>query len=181
MTIICALHKPGYGTVIGSDTHETYGCAALPLLEGKWVIGSHWAAGVCGNAKAFDLIEVNARELLSPDITPYAFSSKYFALLREDGWEPIKGQGNPIRFNARIILASAREIYDISDDGHVRRGEWVATGCGEEFATGAAHVLRLQNASPEMVVRTAVNTAIQFSTGCGGEAWIQSLHCASVT
>ena len=30
MTIICAFHKPGYGTVIGSDTQETCGYAALP-------------------------------------------------------------------------------------------------------------------------------------------------------
>ena len=143
MTIICAFYKPDYGTVIGSDTQETCGYAALSLLEGKWVIGSHWAAGACGNAKAFDLIEVNARELLGPDITPYAFSSKYFALLREDGWEPIKEQGNPIRFDVRIILASACEVYDISGSGHVRREEWVANGSGDDLATGAAHVLRL--------------------------------------
>ncbi len=85
MTIICAFLKPGYGTVIGSDTQETCGSEALPLTNGKWVIGSHWAAGVSGSARAFDLIEVNALALLNVTITPFAFSSKYLALLREDG------------------------------------------------------------------------------------------------
>ena len=179
MTIVCAFHKLGYGTVIGSDNQETLGYEALPLMNGKWVIGSHWAAGIGGEAKAFDLITTNSQALLNTDITPQTFISKYLAIIREDGWEPIKEQGVPIIFNVRIILASACEIYDISGNGHVRRSEWVAIGSGSEFATGASYVLRQQNSSPETIVRTAVRAAIQFSTTCGGEVWTRSLRHSS--
>ncbi len=48
---------------------------------------------------------------------------------------------------------------------------------GRDLAIGAAHVLATRAAAtaPANVVRCAIETAVAFDTGCGGDAWVFEL------
>lgn len=175
MTIISAFHKPGYGTVIGSDSQIICGNRKRFTPNGKWTIGPYWATGSSGPARLRELIEINRDTLLVADITPFEFSRKVREILIEDKLEPCKGNSEPSLFKIDIALASPHGLYQVGSDGHSSQEEWVSLGCGEDFAAGAAHILRQQGASPEDIVYSALSTAIKYDVSCGGKVWMHLL------
>lgn len=179
MTIICAMHEPGVGTWIGSDTQETVGHEILLLDGPKWVVGEHWAAAMTGEAVVHDIVIEHAADLLDADVTPREFHRRLVSILKEAGVEPKMDEGNLYpRWHYRLILASATELWDVDGHGHCRRSNWVANGSGCEFATGA--IFALGSAVPSMpprdAVHLAVSAAINHTNGCGGAPWVHFMR-----
>ncbi|KAF0146690.1 MAG: hypothetical protein FD153_37 [Rhodospirillaceae bacterium] len=175
LSIVCALHVPAYGTVIGSDRQVTADYLSSSKANGKWAIGPYWCAGATGPLCALTLLEEHAQRLLAAAMTPFKFVSEYRQLLVDSGWEPDKTNGRPKMYNVSLVLTSPRALYSIGGDGSINQVDWVACGSGGELATGAAHVLRHQNASPEDIVYSAVDAAIQHSSSCGFGVWMRLL------
>jgi hypothetical protein len=175
VTIVCAIHEPGVGTWIGSDRQETRGWRRQFLRGGKWVVGAHWAVGVSGSAVLLDIL-AEEPAWLAADVTPRQFVKALRERVTADGWARAKDaddDGGPPRYDGRLILASAREVWEVDAAMHCRQADAVFIGGGEEYAEGAAHALC--GMSGEKILKAALDAAIACHAGCGGDPFIQLL------
>lgn len=174
MTVICALHEPGVGTWIGTDSQATIGGdRVLPGPIAKHVeVGRFWLL-MSGHPRSRSLVEQNA-EALAKHWDVFALATAIRDVLKADGWHPTGDKGEAEDFGQRVIFAAPEGIWD--SDGSFNlvpwpSGELCARGSGCEIALGAAHALR--GRPPQDRVRAALDAACAINTGCGGPLFIR--------
>lgn len=107
------------------------------------------------------------------------FNNRLKDLFAEDGFNTDTAKG-PKDYGQAIILANNSGIWMIGpcfEMVTIPPGELCAEGCGLEYAFGAGAAL--QGGDAETVVRKAVEAAIRYDDGCGGEPWIDCLIATS--
>lgn len=169
MTIICAFHKPGVGTWIGSDTQETENGISFFLLHSKWARSQRWAAGSCGWAICGNVLRSQADYLLDNDVTPETFRERLRNSLTAASVCPQEKAMMP-DYEIGILLAGPDGVYDF--DNHLqytKRVGFVAKGSGELLAYGAAHVLQQRDIDPVELLFRSMSAAIRYDIQCGGK------------
>ena len=175
MTIICALHEPGVGTWIGSDTFTNRDNRKMESGQ-KWVIRGSRAMSSAGLYLTHNIIQENADELLSIDNKPHEVSKRLRELLIENGFTVKPSEGEPGWMRSHVIYATNEGVWHFGPDGTrypVNAGQMCADGSGQDFAYGAAHACQLCGAPAQ--IGAALAAAITLDNGCGGEPFIHLL------
>lgn len=176
MTIICAMHKQGIGTWIGSDSRATVGAVVAPVSIAKWAFVGLWAIGHTGEPRSLSLVVKHA-ERLGDIHDPFDLATALRDLLRDDGYRSEDRHGEPSDYGQRWLIASAIGLWDSDGAGSLTRIQdeclW-ARGSGRDFALGAGF------AAPDTmpakdVVLGAIRAACHYDTGCGGEPFVHLL------
>jgi len=178
MTIICALHEPGIGTWIGSDT----ACSkdGLRRLDRgpKWTIVGSRAMGSAGSHLLANIIDEHSGELLNFDGTPFQLARKFRKLLTDYEFAPKEEGGEAPIYRSYVIYATADGVWHFTVDGGVYAiggCKFCADGSGEDFAYGAAHFSLANHGSGKGTIIAALQAAIDLSDGCGGDPWLHLL------
>ncbi len=178
MSVIAALHdRRSQSTWIGSDTLCCAGNLKLPFGP-KWVVRRRWAIGIAGHLRTINLIDRHASELVQDLSGPYELAQRLRDLLKADGFREGQEERGPLEFGQTLMLARPDSVWVLGFDFStvvLPPDRLWAEGSGRDLAIGAAHVLATQAAAPANVVRCAIETAVAFDTGCGGDAWVFQL------
>lgn len=178
MTIICAMHEPGVGTWIGSDTQTSFG-SLKHRFGPKWILSEcgTMALGLSGLNRARYLIE--GIDGLFTDSNPRRVANSIREAIKADEWKPREGEGESVCWSVGAIFATATGYWPIGSDFTVMPpsidGYW-AEGSGEQFALGAAYSGVRNGNDPETIVSDMVDAAMAFDTGCGGQCWTHLLR-----
>lgn len=179
MTTVVALHKPGFGTVIGSDrlTATPYIKSFLP--DGKWFVRGRWAAGFSGYLRQLNVVENHVDELFKNLETPFEFTIRISELYENYKVRPDDDHG-PADYGSCSLLVTASQVWEI-DSGMaiitVPSDQLASIGSGGSYATGAGYTAAKQN--PVARVRAALEAACYFDPGSGGEPWIATLKSSA--
>lgn len=78
---------------------------------------------------------------------------------------------------SRFLVGYRGHLYNVGPDYHVREStdDFAAIGSGEDFALGSLH--STQGINPESRVTLAIEAAMRFNAGCGGDVRIELLPC----
>lgn len=175
MTVICAINTKS-GTWIGSDSRAS-GRNANDGVR-KWFMAHGWAVGTAGHLRTINVIEANADPLFKGLKDAYEFAVRVRKLLQEDGYRaPKDDESGPVEFGQYLVLANAKGVWQIGCDFSIithRRNTFVTEGSGWESAAGAYFALG-PTVKPEAGMRTAIQAAIRFDSGCGGRIFIRKL------
>lgn len=180
MSVIAALHdKRSRSTWIGSDTLCCAGDLKLPFGP-KWVVRRPWAIGIAGHLRGINLIDQHASELVQAVSGPYQLAERLRDLLKRDGFREGAEERSPMEFGQTLMLARPDGVWTLGSDFStvaLPPDRLWAEGSGRDLAIGAAHVLLTRSAvpAPAEVVSCAIETAVAFDIGCGGEAWVFEL------
>ena len=173
MTIICAVHEPGVGTWIGSDTAAFRDGTRRLDCGQKWTIRGTRAMGSSGSHVISNIIEDQADSLLAvSDETPFQLAQRLRKMLIDFGFsiKPYEGENGQLR--AWVVFATESGVWHFTTDGGVYgigAGHFCADGSGERYAHGAAHACC--GSAPGMV-NAALSAAIALCDGCGGIPFI---------
>lgn len=171
MSIICALHRGGE-TWIGSDTMCSANGTKL-TVGSKWSECGGWWVALAGDLRGHDVI---ARLALADDAFDAASAIK--AALKADGFQGQERTGAE-NLGQNIMLARAGAVVSIGCDFSlvpIPEGELGAGGSGCDYALGAAWVAGRDTCPTRNVVRLAVDAAIRYDDGCGGDAWTMRIR-----
>ena len=187
MTIICALRVPGEGVWVGSDTEISEGDLRFPSGP-KWDFHNNWAVGAAGPLRLANLIQANLPDLFGGSIPSLAsawqFAQRLRSVLRDDDWTPRgKSDGRPPGYKLAVLLTDGVGIWTVGEDLDVLPvlDDFVAEGCGREFAYGACYSYKKFvsglsfDLNPLCLVETAVEAAIRYNASCGGEPFIRKV------
>lgn len=177
MTTIVAV-RDGKRTWIGSDTQWT-GAGVSNFGEPKWVRFGQWAAGISGSLRTLNLVSGNAKRIFDDLDSPLEFTERLRATLKDYDYD-IKAvnAGEAPTLDSSMILATPGRFWSICEElsisGHER---FWAVGTGYLVALGAMSALdRFKTTKSEDMARIAIETAMQFDTGSGGEVWMDVLE-----
>jgi ATP-dependent protease HslVU (ClpYQ) peptidase subunit len=178
MTIICAMHEPGVGTWIASDTMRG-GSRKIVMDKTKFTICGKWAIGVAGYARAADVLDIATSSIAECDSIG-AVAVKLRDALRDDGFRQADNGDLTVNYGTEFVVASAGGVWDV-DAGFaitpIPAGRLHANGSGCDEAIGAAYAARaLGCVDGERIVRLAVEAAISNCQGCGGEPLVYLLR-----
>lgn len=153
MTVIAALHVPGQGSVIASDSRATTNTAIFSDARRKIVVGGEVACAVAGVAgRLTDLLA---------DVSSW---SDVVSLANDYG---------PTDWS--LLCASPRGVHYIDGGGTAHTFKYVhAIGSGSEFALGFidAHAKPKTLKDAAELVSAAVKCAIKRDAGCGGKTYV---------
>lgn len=176
MTIICAMHdSQAECTWIGSDSLVTDGRTMAPHMPVKWAVGNGWAVGIAGDLRTVNVFKHYADKLFKDLKSPFEFTLRVRKIFDDEGYETADGSGAK-NYAQDLILANSKGVWAICSMLSVvdiPSMELWADGSGQRFALGAAGALG--STSPENCVRKAIEMAIRYDAGCGGEPWILKL------
>lgn len=180
MTIICALHEPGRGTWIGSDSVGITGGVRLDVGP-KWTdLQGGWWAGCAGNSRFQQLLR---HRLAGAGFkTAFALADAIRETLRTDGFKDTNSDSLPY-YDINLMLANAACVWVVSgsfDVDRIRPATLWATGSGRDVALGAAHLARAYGLPPEKTIRAALDAAIDLERGCGGAAFVHLIEAGPV-
>ena len=176
MTIICALRSQD-GVWIGSDSRVSKNSGFVcPAPFDKWAKtaeGILW--GISGHLRLASIIGT------LPGVKTVAqFSKALRDATKEDGWSAEGNKhGEPCDWCFDVIAVIDGKVYEINGSGSVVDFEdnFCALGSGREFAYGAAFAL--DDMDPEVIVRTAVESACKYDSSCGEPIFVEHIPCAS--
>ena len=180
MTIICAYHRPGAGTWIGSDTQYVYSGAKI-FAQPKWTTMKGKAIATTGSFLSCNAIHNNVYDILGADIGVHKAVRVLRQLLLSDyGFKKYGAQDSDgDLMSIQIMYATPREVYISPEDGSVfplPPKTYFAYGSGGLFAMGAAHALFKNTAlSTGDAFRQSIETAIALDVNCGGSVYSQIL------
>ncbi|MFP5513424.1 MAG: hypothetical protein ACLGJC_10120 [Alphaproteobacteria bacterium] len=178
MTILCALHKPGVGTWIGSDRRVSAGSTIMSDTTLKWAMVDGGAVAITGSNALRTAMFDRASEV-SADWMASQFRDWLVDLRTSLGIRPKVEEGSETWFHGNAMLVSATRIMQLDGAG----GAWAhegnvlfTAGSGCDYASGAAFALRAYGITdPMTIVKVAVCAAIQHDAGCGGEPFLHLL------
>ena len=182
MTIIAALHDAERGeTWIGSDTHS-HAFGVRRDCGPKWIAADGWAIGVAGDLRTINILRERRSQIFSGLSSPFEMTERLRSLLPEFGYD-IKAADSeaPPTSGQDFLLAHASGIWTIGQCFAVNDvSPFFADGTGFRLSLGAMHALyNAGEEDPAKILRAALAAAIQYDTGCGGEAWLQKLEPAA--
>lgn len=175
MTIICAL-TDGERTWVGSDSRTSFGSLAYDISPKVKRVGD-WLIAASGPTRAAYLTERSADRLVS-GATIHSLADRLRRLLHKDGWKVREADGESGSISASWLVARPGMLWEVCCDFTViplPPGVLWATGSGDRLALGAGHALEGLGVEPEKIVRTGVEAAIRFDSGCGGEVRMEVL------
>lgn len=178
MTILAALHEPGVGTWIGSDSlvcadNETRG------FTQKWIVRGRAALGICGT----NAVQTLLTEALEFDAStgPVELFKRIVAALKEHEFRPKAPEGETPVWDFSVLVATPERIASINGCGSVITrfiGGFAAKGSGASYAEGAAWAFARTGMKPREIVEGSLAAAMAFDRACGGEAWVGCLKLA---
>ncbi|MGQ9369044.1 hypothetical protein [Azospirillum sp. ST 5-10] len=183
MTIIAAITSPSrQSTWIASDTLLIAG-SMRQFGRPKWVVRPPWAAGVAGHLRTINLIEDAADEFFGGLADGPAGVSEFTRRLRQrlkaEEYRGTEEGPGPLDFGQAILLARPDGVWAVGCDFSIMpvpADHLAAEGTGREYAVGAAFALATHAAlSRRERLAVAVETAMAFDIGCGGEVWLHEL------
>lgn len=142
MTIVAAVHEPGVGTWIGSDSLVHYGDIAYRGIY-KWTRGANCAIACAGFSRARNVFDEHVEKVCLPTIGKTTEAMR--EALKGDGWHAIGEPGEPPRWKFDAVVAYCDCVYLV--DAHFGFApcaphELAVQGSGEEVALGAYSAAR---------------------------------------
>lgn len=177
MTTIVAI-RDGKRTWIGSDMQATRGGTAR-ISGSKWVPFGSWAVGIAGDLRAQSICAKHAKRLLDDLAGAFEFTERLEALLREYSFDLSPAPDDATPNTAQdMILACPNTIWSIcADMSIVEIPDYWAEGSGYRFALGAMSAAdRFKTIKSEDLARIALETAMKYDTGTGGDIWMDVLE-----
>lgn len=168
MTVIAAIHDAGH-TWIGSDTQAT-NCETVVNSARKWHVHNGWAVGSAGSLRTNNLINAHMVDLFTDLDSVFEFTLRMRKLLEDDGYNS-DGDEGPKWWGQQMILVNRSCVWSICSGFSVieiPEGELWADGSGRAYPLGAGHAYQ---GKPEDRLLHAVNAAIRYDRGCGGEIY----------
>lgn len=175
MTVICALHEPGIGTWIASDTLVSWENETVGYAE-KWIVKGGAALGLTGSS-AVRAILADAVEF-DAETAPFALSRKIIEALRAHDFKPKAEEGNTPFWDFSCLFATPFGVSSLGGCGSVVSrfpDDFAAKGSGANYAEGAAWALARQGKPPREVVADACAAAMAWDRACGGEIFVECL------
>lgn len=174
MTIVCAYRSACGEIWLGADTRVSSEGFIYPVRLAKWERLGRWALAMTGSQTVQDLACRLSGKIIECGVAIEVARCLHDGM-REAGWEPQENKGGIACFNTNGILASADGVWLVSGSGVVDVPSWgfAAAGSGEDFAWGAAYVAHRMRHPPDVVVRNAVEAAIEFRSDCGGDVIVE--------
>lgn len=177
MTTIVAV-RDGARTWIGSDTlavRDGIGVDCGP----KWVRFGSWAVGVSGDLRAISICAKHAKRLMDDLAGAFNFTERLEALLREYSFDlsPVPDEATP-NVAQDMILACPSTAWIIGPClSIIECPDYWAEGSGGRFALGSMKAMeRFRHMKSEDMARIAIETAMQYDTGTGGDIWLEALE-----
>lgn len=185
MTIIAAVHVPGTGTWIGSDTMASFhdGDATTYNCE-KWILRDDgYALGVSGSGAMLTALQHRYSSTTGSNYfmrTPFDFSRWLRNVMAGIGAKPKDSDGNVSWYDFTVLHAWPGGVYSLSSEGGAIMGEpneIIARGSGMPYAVGAWWGSRNDDALayPESRLEDSLACAIRWAGGCGGKPWVRLL------
>jgi ATP-dependent protease HslVU (ClpYQ) peptidase subunit len=178
LTIVCAIHAAD-GVWIGSDSRCTDGGRIVPGDYPKWLRKGGLWFGVAGWAALMPILE--GAELPAEPVAAYL---ELRHILAREGWKSpefdMGSRGGPPMYGFDLLIASPAGVWNCDGDGSIIKapeGEFVAIGSGSSYAYGAWHALhdRWVSNDSDAQLNYAIEAAIRYDTGCGGEIFVKRL------
>src|ERR1700743_3576337 len=177
MTIVAAVRWHGV-TYIGSDsqTMNPDTLMTYAATKRKWIIGDGCALGISGNGIIGDVMRRSASKILEDRPPIDEIVSRARTALQDWKLERQMGFG--------MVATNTTGVYVICGDWDVvpiRDGCLGAVGSGCEFAVGGYHGAwntwsQGRRPDPDVCLRTAIEAAILYNAGCGGDIFIHSIR-----
>lgn len=177
MTIIAAVHEPGVGSWIASDTLAVRDGVRHDMRTLKWVVYGSRALGVSGSQALTSLVDRHKETLLALGKHPFDVIWDLRRLMQEHGAKPKDEEGRLPWMETWVIYATPLGVWGFGTDGAVASlpaGEMMADGSGHQFAFGAWEATAGQPASDRLAA--AVLAAMKRDQYCGGKLKIQCLR-----
>ena len=172
MTTVVALRDAARaGAWLASDRQVTGGHMRVSTDTAKWTLAPGCALGLCGDGGLVTAIREGAHEL-DPRWTALDALRFVRARLVGAGAVPRIEPGQAPWFDLSFVWVAPGRVDKVSTNGDVNGctdGTLAAIGSGAGFAEGAAFALAQRGATPEEIVRNAVEAACRFDLFSGGE------------
>jgi len=178
MTTIVAMHTPGVGTLIGSDSQVTDSNRKINIQGGKWIVSEdgRWGIGVSGSFRTIVLAREHANKIFDGVKTPFDVSRQIMAMLEADGYT-FEGEGGPRCINGDFLIASPDGVWDVDgtfSHSEVPLDEIASCGSGAMYALGAGMALH-DIVDPIVRVTRCLEIASSFDPFTGGPIWLKTL------
>jgi ATP-dependent HslUV protease subunit HslV len=181
MSIVVAVRK-GNETILAADTQSNFGSLKVPLAN-------HRAAKICRVGGAYlattgwglyeNILDDFLARRRSVSLKDKKSIFSFFLLL----WKDLHERYSLVRdqaededhspfgdLDARFLIINSGGIYCVSSDMSITEfNHYFAIGSGGDFAKGAVHALYDSGLTAAELASRAVETAIAFSSDCGGE------------
>lgn len=181
MSIIVAVKKGPYA-VIGCDTQSYWGSVRISTDNHRCVkfrkIGASYV-GSTGWGLYDNILDDFLKNVKNPSLMTSGGIFKFFLRLWKELHEKYtfvndqcdKDNDSPFgNLDASFLVVNRNGIFHVDCDMSVNPFEkYYAIGAGEDFALGALHCLYETDLGAKELAERAVETAINFSTRCGGE------------
>lgn len=180
MTIICAMHEPGVGTWVGTDSRVLSGQTNFIGHVRKTASIGPWVIAHAGVPRALSLVARDHERIAAID-DPFALATALRDMLREDGFVADgSSDDGTTDYGQRWMAARADGLWDLDGVGSVVEvptlSLW-ARGSGRAFALGAGY--GMAGRAPHDVVRCAVEAACAFDPQCGGSVFVTLARASS--
>ncbi len=178
MTIIAAIYDPETRTaLVGSDTMARqsgcfYECGPKFQRVGKWMIG-------CAGEGRFETSIRAWAPQLGQATDAVDLANAIRKILIDEGFKTRDSPGSLQFDDIEMIFASADGIYAVDSCFAVDElppDYFFAMGSGMHYALGAAWAVKqVRSTTHQVVMHTAISAAITYSTGCGGNVYIEQV------
>lgn len=179
MTILAALHEPNGSIWIGCDRRAISGSVIFTDRMDKWLQGDGWALGIAGAAGLLSIAAREASQIVDPQ--PDAFADHMRRYLSDIGWQADCTSGESPHRRSDIAAVMQGKVWSL-DVGlgvayEIKPGHVWCWGSGREYGLGAAFAASSrQKSSAKHMVTCAIEAAIRFDPGCGGEPWVKQVQ-----
>jgi len=181
MTTIVAIHKPGFGTVIGSDQQISSQSQKGFLTGGKWVRHGDWAIGISGAFRTLNLARNHAEQLLNNLDSALEFTERLTEMLKSYGYTASMEESGPPMLGSGMLLASPIGVWSLDASMSVldiAPNMLAAVGSGADYAAGSAHSTS-HITDPVKRVTMAVSASIAMDIASGGQVWLDTMRVST--
>lgn len=170
MTIVCA-YTDGDRVWMAADTQNNQGHLIVPQPSRKLRQIGSWVIGISGMPRIAEFCETGSDRNWSSICDIRDGLTGWLQSLGAIPYEGDEYKGGIPSFCYDLLAARGNDLYEINCDGTIDRiDEFAAIGEGREIGYGVFHALKkVHSHQPAFIVRTAVEAAIRFCSGCGGE------------
>lgn len=182
MTTLAAVHKPGYGTVFGSDTLVSSNVKCY-IPTGKWFSSNGYAVGISGALKTTNIVQHHVEHLLddldssSETEFVFQFAGKLTQLLASMDYKSESDDIGAKSICHGVMLVSAKKVWSLDPTLsfiEIAPNVVYGDGSGGGLAMGAGFATA--SMSPVKRIETAIRAGIAMDTYSGGDIVIGILR-----
>lgn len=172
MTVIVGIKQEGK-VYIGGDTQASNGWDKAYRTDSKVFIARGIAYGFTSSYRMGQILKYHSEDVLSPTRTEdtHGYVVKHLVpmwrrILQENGYMKTESGRED---SGTFIVGIDGELFAVYDDMQVASTEkdYMSCGCGSSYALGALYNIN-PFSSPKERISKAIETACEFSSGCGG-------------